>query len=714
MHSPKDTDVVCPVTGFKGSNPHEPVKPIIGPSLPPITSRPQAAKKPPAPTAASPTLRFQVTDESPATAMSTDSDDETAKQTFTKDDESAHSETSSFADTSATGASTVGNQMMLFQNAIELIPVLPHQHDSLVFGDKDEALEHFKKMSAIYGDMLSHAFIGLIVMECHGQRIIFSNSFARFVFNLTELQITGQSVHDLVPGHFKERHKELVRNYIRQWNDKKIQPPSKIVGENFHETDAEVYKNDRLVTFPIKVKVMPCKLGMKSDGTPAFLLAQIQDIRYLSELEKESRIYKSVNEDVADGTVVADLDGRVLYLNPAITSMFGWEVNYARQAKMEIHQLLRPKERESHRLRFQKFRDQVLSSRNLSFESSPVINQTTTQIAVTIDGKEKSVRLRVRFNRDPKGGDAHILIAIITDADLMVTREELYSKINAAVLPVKLSRWFATTKSDNDFHALRKNTAIVIVDIIKSTETVSRFTDDELVDYIKTFNAACRKYATDFNLEIVKLLGDGAILISNETCEHDVESERAQRSIYFAMGLLLWGLANKYGLRIGMSFGDIQDCIFNLTGERKSWDILGINVNQAKRLETNALKGTPAPVDDQTSAIQISGDLLKKASKSQRECFIEVEQVESDTNGFSPRRESKVDSAREEFSDSLVSMHSTVKRPMTCYRNFKLLDEKEIAQAATKIATSIRIKKEQAEALARDQARSGLRLMQAV
>ncbi|WP_081413141.1 PAS domain S-box protein [Chitinilyticum aquatile] len=179
-----------------------------------------------------------------------------------------------------------------------------------------------------YHSIIESAPDGMIVTDEHG-KIILANPQIELMFGYGNAELTGCMIEMLVPEAARGRHRSLSDNYTQTGEPRQMMA----LGRELRGARKDGSE------FPVEVGLsrLPAL-----DGRGVCVCASVRDISerkaaedHLASLEERSRLLLGA---VGDGIVGLDTDGKIAFVNPAVSQMLG----YAEEELVgrEMHALL--------------------------------------------------------------------------------------------------------------------------------------------------------------------------------------------------------------------------------------------------------------------------------------------------------------------------------------------------------------------------------------
>jgi diguanylate cyclase (GGDEF)-like protein/PAS domain S-box-containing protein len=141
--------------------------------------------------------------------------------------------------------------------------------------------------------------------------IIRANAHACQVFGYSLQDLQGGSLFRLIPPEHRRHHAEIVA------------AAGGLGGEALRGVPSEVSGLRRGgIEFPARVSLAPMRFG---DET--YVIVSIQDLTAHKAAEAASRLHSAIFDHAREGVMVTDPDGTILSINPAFSSMTGYETD---------------------------------------------------------------------------------------------------------------------------------------------------------------------------------------------------------------------------------------------------------------------------------------------------------------------------------------------------------------------------------------------------
>jgi PAS domain-containing protein/class 3 adenylate cyclase len=584
----------------------------------------------------------------------------------------------------------------LLEHVIEQSPAPPADAEP-IFADREEEKEYWQKYSRLMKEVLDNVSFAVFIIEPRSEKIILFNKHALLTFNRLDTELRGGSMNLLLPRTFWTAHSGLVADFLNQWQSTGIRPPSNIVDKvRFRPFLAIRRKHGSLSIeeqFMAAVKITPLE-STKPAEVPIAFMAQIQDTSQLDFLTKTIKTYSTILNSIPDGIIICDLDGKINFSNNSLAKILGWSLEYFLEHNADINWLISPRMKEIHARLLISFKRSLLTGR-VDSEAYDIFNKERT---LTIQTARDPLLVSISLKLDRNEADIanSQIIAIIRSLESYVPRKIFKEQIASLVVPKKLVKKFI----DSHCSALSEDytdSYILIVDLVGSTGVFKKKSTTELEFFLRKLCEECTRICEACGFDINKFTGDGVLIMGSEINEFDNPHTRASRAIYFAIALINWSSKNpQYPIRIGIAKGTVRSVIFPLSGDRICWEILGLPISEAERMQSHALSGEPPAT--QSSACQISQFVYSSIPPKLQSLFIKI--CHTTVKGFTDESGSLPP-----ISDTLVC----AKPVLIAYRNkAATLTEAALERKFAVIAEETKRQQEELASLERDRSRLGL------
>ncbi len=138
--------------------------------------------------------------------------------------------------------------------------------------------------------------------------ILYFNPSAERMFGYTKDELVGQAVEHLLPERLREIHNTHRKTYARTPRNRPMGTGQQLVGR---------HKDGR--AFPIEISLSPQTFKSK-----LAVLCIISDLSLHDRLETRLRLQSAALESTANAIVITGLDGRIIWANPAFTTLTGY------------------------------------------------------------------------------------------------------------------------------------------------------------------------------------------------------------------------------------------------------------------------------------------------------------------------------------------------------------------------------------------------------
>ncbi|MEW5723395.1 MAG: PAS domain S-box protein [Thermodesulfobacteriota bacterium] len=184
-------------------------------------------------------------------------------------------------------------------------------HHIAVAIERKRAEEALRKSEELYRTLMQAAPDPILVYDLEGRVVFLNPAFTR-IFGWTLAEVRGREV-DYVPEEDRPKAQEALRLVLAGG------PPLTLETKRFT-------KDGRLLDIQCSSSVYN---GPK--GKPVGVMVILRDVTEQRRLEEKIRAgeeqYRLVLEAAPDPVVVYDMVGRVTFLNPAFTQVFGWTLD---------------------------------------------------------------------------------------------------------------------------------------------------------------------------------------------------------------------------------------------------------------------------------------------------------------------------------------------------------------------------------------------------
>ncbi|MEK7324724.1 MAG: PAS domain S-box protein, partial [Chloroflexota bacterium] len=154
-----------------------------------------------------------------------------------------------------------------------------------------------------------------IISVDENQRILMFNQAAEAMFGCPAAEAVGQSLNRLIPERFHETHTHLINAFARSANRPRHMNIKR-------EAFARRWKGEE---FPIEASIS------KVETENGYLLTvMLRDITERKQAEQQLRLQTTALEAAANGIVLTDRQGTILWVNPAFTTLTGYTLEEAR------------------------------------------------------------------------------------------------------------------------------------------------------------------------------------------------------------------------------------------------------------------------------------------------------------------------------------------------------------------------------------------------
>lgn len=147
----------------------------------------------------------------------------------------------------------------------------------------------------------------ILIVDCAGI-ITLVNRRCEQLFGYQRAELIGQHVECLVPARFRKIHPELRQDFMGR-------PTARPMGAG---RDLFCRRKDG-GELPVEIGLSPIKTGEET-----FVLTSIIDITERKKLEEESLLQTRALECAANGIVITDVNGKIVWVNRAFTESTGY------------------------------------------------------------------------------------------------------------------------------------------------------------------------------------------------------------------------------------------------------------------------------------------------------------------------------------------------------------------------------------------------------
>ncbi len=149
----------------------------------------------------------------------------------------------------------------------------------------------------------------IVIVNADGL-ILYLNPAAEKLFGFQKDALLGRSVEDLLPKRFRDIHKARREEYIKQPRKRPMGSGQPLIGR--HQDGHE---------FPVEIS-----LGHRGSDKQLEVISTIKDRSLHSSLETQLRLQSAALEASANAIVITDLEGQIIWANPAFTTLTGYTV----------------------------------------------------------------------------------------------------------------------------------------------------------------------------------------------------------------------------------------------------------------------------------------------------------------------------------------------------------------------------------------------------
>jgi len=213
-----------------------------------------------------------------------------------------------------------GGQSKHVVNTVALIPGTRQSISSLIDISARKAMEEgLRESQALYVTLMATVPDIVVRMDLDGT-ILYINDVALQISGYTRAEVEGQNMLMFISP---EDHARVVEDMMEMF-EKRLGP----------KEYRFVMKDGRKLLFEVNGDVLH-----HEDGTPYELVHICRDVTNRKKVEialRESEArYRAVLEASPDPIVAYDINGKVTYLNPAFTRIFGWDLEELRNKRID-------------------------------------------------------------------------------------------------------------------------------------------------------------------------------------------------------------------------------------------------------------------------------------------------------------------------------------------------------------------------------------------
>lgn len=463
--------------------------------------------------------------------------------------------------------------------------------------------------------------------------------------------LIGSSIDRLVPAADRALHSTKVTHFFETWRRTGTQPTkTRIYGKE--ERPAVAAKPDGRggeIRFEATIKIEGVHSTKDVKGYPHLILAQINSIEEELNTRRALAGFKVMINDAPNGIVVIDRRNKIVFINREVERIWGYSLAHLLMIEADVNIFVNPGFAAEHSCILQFFWQSV-DSGTYDKKRSTVMHRERPVEGVDCNGKKVNVVLRVGL-LEPLEDGKKCIYAFVTDASKYIPVQEFKKTLLESKLPAKLAADVMICAQDrSSYKAKYQDCVIIMIDMINSTKTLKAMCDRDgtLSDagdvYLNTYEEAIYDIAEFYGLDVVKGMGDGALVIASAVHIDDDPKTRVIRAICYAQSFIKWA-GDKYHVRIGMSYGTVNVRVPMRRRSGCSWDIFAAEpIAVAKRMESTAFRGIPEWSYEHTWALKISSELYHEITESDvASTFTEVHQDLEGLRGLEDKGKKRAD-----------------------------------------------------------------------
>ncbi|MBI2884268.1 MAG: PAS domain S-box protein [Candidatus Methylomirabilis oxyfera] len=192
---------------------------------------------------------------------------------------------------------------------VSFCPAAPRVVDELsrLARSLDEMLNALAESEAKFRGLVKDAPDAMLLVDKTG-RIVLANDEAERLFGYTQMELLGAPLEMVVPERLRSRHVEHRAAYLTH-------PVTRPMGVGL-----ELYgvrKDGREFPVDIKLSHYPTKEG-------GIVMSAIRDITARKQAEVQLHLRTTALEAAANGIVITDREGTIVWVNPAVTPLTGY------------------------------------------------------------------------------------------------------------------------------------------------------------------------------------------------------------------------------------------------------------------------------------------------------------------------------------------------------------------------------------------------------
>ena len=156
-------------------------------------------------------------------------------------------------------------------------------------------------------NVISNSVDAIITIDDR-DRITAFNPAAERLFGYAKEEAIGQNVRALMPSPEREQHDAHIERYLRTGEKKIIGLGREVTGQRKDGT-----------TLPLYLSVSESRVGNRSIFTGI-----AHDLTDRKRAEEQMRLQSTALESAANGIVITDANGKIIWVNPAFTLSTGY------------------------------------------------------------------------------------------------------------------------------------------------------------------------------------------------------------------------------------------------------------------------------------------------------------------------------------------------------------------------------------------------------
>lgn len=172
-------------------------------------------------------------------------------------------------------------------------------------------------MNHIFEQVFENSPVAMLLVSGSDRKIQLVNKLAEQLFQYQRAELVGQNIEILVPENVRDRHPELVKEYVSAPLPRQMGRGRNLFG----------VKKDKSL-FPIEVGLNP----LESDGQ-IFVLSSVIDI---TERQKADERFKAAVEAAPSGMLMINSQRKIMLVNRKIEEIFGYSRSELLGAAIEV------------------------------------------------------------------------------------------------------------------------------------------------------------------------------------------------------------------------------------------------------------------------------------------------------------------------------------------------------------------------------------------